>query len=187
MRSVTKSYLTLCDPGTVDHQALLSMEFSRQKYWSRLPFPIPGDLTEIKLVSPAISCIGRQLLYHWATWEAHIPPLWLSSPSRYIYLSLTICGFRVVKLTYSLQFTCNPKINPPGAFVVIHGCSQGSKNTESLTHRFPMDSQCSHGLLFQFSSLQTTFSLTVYLMLKFSHSHALYWWSHCFKGPHAQC
>ena len=29
----------------VAHQALLSMEFSRQKYWSGLPFPPPGDLS----------------------------------------------------------------------------------------------------------------------------------------------
>jgi len=28
----------------VAHQALLSMEFSRQEYWSGLPFPPPGDL-----------------------------------------------------------------------------------------------------------------------------------------------
>ena len=26
------------------HQAPLSMEFSRQEYWSWLPFPTPGDL-----------------------------------------------------------------------------------------------------------------------------------------------
>ena len=29
---------TLCDPWTVAHQALLSMGFSRQEYWSGLPF-----------------------------------------------------------------------------------------------------------------------------------------------------
>ena len=29
---------------TVAHQAPLCMGFSRQKYWSRLPFPSPGDL-----------------------------------------------------------------------------------------------------------------------------------------------
>ena len=28
-------------PWTVAHQALLSMEFSRQEYWSELPFPTP--------------------------------------------------------------------------------------------------------------------------------------------------
>ena len=28
---------------TVAYQAPLSMEFSRQEYWSGLPFPSPGD------------------------------------------------------------------------------------------------------------------------------------------------
>ena len=35
---------TLCDPMAVAHQALLSMGFSRQEYWSGLPCPPPGDL-----------------------------------------------------------------------------------------------------------------------------------------------
>ena len=30
-------------PWTVGHQAPLSMEFSRQEYWSGLPFPTSGD------------------------------------------------------------------------------------------------------------------------------------------------
>ena len=33
-------------PWTVAHQALLSMEFSRQEYWSGLPFPPPEDLPD---------------------------------------------------------------------------------------------------------------------------------------------
>ena len=31
-------------PGTVAYQAPPSMEFSRQEYWSGLPFSSPGDL-----------------------------------------------------------------------------------------------------------------------------------------------
>ena len=31
-------------PWTIAYQAPLSMEFSRQAYWSGLPFPSPGDL-----------------------------------------------------------------------------------------------------------------------------------------------
>ena len=31
---------------TVTHQALQSMGFSRQEYWSGLPFPSPGDLPD---------------------------------------------------------------------------------------------------------------------------------------------
>ena len=42
--------------GTVAHQASLSMGFSRQEYWSGLPFPSPVDLSdpEIKLRSPEL-------------------------------------------------------------------------------------------------------------------------------------
>ena len=32
-------------PWTVAHQSPQSMEFSRQEYWSGLPFPSPGDTT----------------------------------------------------------------------------------------------------------------------------------------------
>ena len=33
-------------PWTVAHQAPLFMGFSRQEYWSGLPFPSPGDLPD---------------------------------------------------------------------------------------------------------------------------------------------
>ena len=32
-----------CDPIDCSHQVPLSMAFSRQEYWSELPFPSPGD------------------------------------------------------------------------------------------------------------------------------------------------
>ena len=43
-------------PWTVAYQAPLSMRFSRQEYWSVLPFPSPGDLPDpgIKPRSPAL-------------------------------------------------------------------------------------------------------------------------------------
>ena len=43
-------------PWTVAYQAPPSMEFSRQEYWSGLPFPSPGDLPDpgIKPGSPAL-------------------------------------------------------------------------------------------------------------------------------------
>ena len=44
-------------PGTIAHQAPLSMGFPRQEYWSRLPFPSPGDLSNpgIEPASPALA------------------------------------------------------------------------------------------------------------------------------------
>ena len=43
-------------PWTVAHQAPPSMEFSRQEYWSGLPFPSPGHLPDpgIKPRSPTL-------------------------------------------------------------------------------------------------------------------------------------
>ena len=53
---VAQSCLTLWTPWTVAHQAPPSMGFSRQEYWSGLPFPSPGDLPDpgIKPGSPAL-------------------------------------------------------------------------------------------------------------------------------------
>ena len=36
----------LATPWTVAYQASLSIGFSRQEYWSGLPFPSPGDLPD---------------------------------------------------------------------------------------------------------------------------------------------
>ena len=43
-------------PWTVAYQSPQSMGFSRQEYWSTLPFPSPGDLPNpgIKSASPAL-------------------------------------------------------------------------------------------------------------------------------------
>ena len=47
--------------GTIARQAPLSMGFSRQEYWSGLPFPSPGDHPNpgIKRASPVLA-----ILYH---------------------------------------------------------------------------------------------------------------------------
>ena len=49
----------LATPWTVAYQAPPSMGFSRQEYWSELPFPSPGELPDpgikpISLASPAL-------------------------------------------------------------------------------------------------------------------------------------
>ena len=48
---------SLATPWTVACQAPLSMEFSRQEYWSGLPFPPPGDLPDpgVEPTSPALA------------------------------------------------------------------------------------------------------------------------------------
>ena len=48
---------------TVAHQAALPMGYSRQEYWSGLPFPPPGIMpTQWSNPHVYVSCIGRQVL-----------------------------------------------------------------------------------------------------------------------------
>ena len=49
-------------PWTVARQAPLSMEFSRQEYWSGLPFPSPRDLPTQGSKLGLLNC--GQILYH---------------------------------------------------------------------------------------------------------------------------
>ena len=79
-----QSYPTLCDPWTIARQAPQSMEFSSQEYWSELPFPPPGDLSDpgIKPWSPALQADsllseppGKSLdktVCVWGWWESGV-------------------------------------------------------------------------------------------------------------------
>ena len=64
------SHSVVCNsatPWTVAGQSPLSIAFSRQEYWSGLPFPSPGDVPDPSLPSPALT--GRFFTTR-ATWEA---------------------------------------------------------------------------------------------------------------------
>ena len=56
---------------TVARQAPLSMGFSRQEYWSELPFPSPGDLPNpgIESASPMSPAWAGGFFTTSATWE----------------------------------------------------------------------------------------------------------------------
>ena len=60
--SCIQSFVTL---WTVALQALLSMGFSRHKYWSGLPCPPPGDLLDPGIKQASLALAGTS-----ATWEA---------------------------------------------------------------------------------------------------------------------
>ena len=51
--------MDLVTPWTVGHQTSLSMEFSRQEYWSRLPFPTLGNLLDPGIESEFPALAGR--------------------------------------------------------------------------------------------------------------------------------
>ena len=69
-------------PWTVAHQTPLSMEVSRQEYWSGLPFSSPGDLLNpgIKPRSPTLQANSFSI---WAT-RAY---KWVKEPYKYLETS----------------------------------------------------------------------------------------------------
>jgi len=100
-RALSQSCQTLMALWTVTHQALLSMEFSRQEYWSGLPFPIPGDLPD-----PGID----PCLLHLLQWQVDSLPLRhpetpkSTLPSALLYETcsipiITLCGI-IVPILY---------------------------------------------------------------------------------------
>ena len=62
----------LATPWTVAHQGPLSMGFSRQKYWSELPFLSPGYLPDpgIEPTSLAPPALAGRFFTTSTTWEA---------------------------------------------------------------------------------------------------------------------
>ena len=61
-------------PWTVTHKASLSMDFSRQEYWSGLLFPSPGDLLSpgTESESLASSTLKRGFCTSASPWEAQL-------------------------------------------------------------------------------------------------------------------
>ena len=71
---------------TVACQAPLTMRFSRQEYWSVLPFPLPGDLPDpgTEPVSPASPALQVYFLTTEPPWKPlnphtrpHVPISWM--------------------------------------------------------------------------------------------------------------
>ena len=93
--AVTKSCSTLATPWKVAHQAPLSIGFSRQKYWSRLPFPSPGGSARPR-DRTWVSCTADKFFTDWATREALC--------TYYMHIILT-------KNWYMMSHTSGRKIN----------------------------------------------------------------------------
>ena len=59
-------HLTLCDPIDYSPPSSMPMGFSRQEYWSGLPYPPPGDLPTLGIepASPVSPVLASRFLYH---------------------------------------------------------------------------------------------------------------------------
>ena len=85
---VAKSCLTLSTPWTVAHRAPLSRGFSRQEYWSGLPFPPPGDLPNPGTEPGLLHC--GQILHRLSRWGS--PEALTQSGTRLSHVTFTFKG-----------------------------------------------------------------------------------------------
>ena len=82
----------------MNHQAPLSMGFSKKEYWSGLPFSSSGDLPDTgiepwSLKSPALA---GGFFTNSATWESHII---LTSVSKYTFFSHLLSKMHMASVT----------------------------------------------------------------------------------------
>ena len=96
-----------------DHRVTCGhMVFSRQEYWSGLPYPQWGDLPNPE-IQPMyhVSCIDRWVLYHWGH---------LGSPLKSLFCSVQLCS-----VTPSCPTLCDP-------WTATHQASLSITNSQSL-------------------------------------------------------
>ena len=94
-------------------QIPLSMEFSRQKYWSGLPFPSedlpdPG-IKPMSLVFPASPAWAGWFFTSWTTMEAHIPYICVYYSCVYTYAMHFVfiyCVYFVYVLIFAYMYLC---------------------------------------------------------------------------------
>ena len=113
-------------PWTVAHQGSLSMGFPGKNtgvschFLLQSIFPLEGKIRERLRDWTHISCIGRWILYHWATEEA----LYMCV---YVHLCVCVCVcVCVCSVAQSCPTLCDPTVyNPPSSSV--HGIFQARK------------------------------------------------------------
>ena len=86
-RAYMLSYSVMSDsvtPWTVAHQAPPAMEFSRQEYWSGVPFPSPGDLPDPGIEPMYLLSFASAGVFFTtsATWEAKFTLLSMNKEER---------------------------------------------------------------------------------------------------------
>ena len=88
---------------TVASQAPLSMEFSRQEYWSGLPFPSPGNLPYpgIKPTSLASPALAGRIFTSWASGEALWAKYHVSKSLSSLWLTLEYTDW--IEISLALQ------------------------------------------------------------------------------------
>ena len=114
------------------------MGFSRQENWNGLPFSSPGDLLDPGIAPiSCVFCTGRQVLYHWATWEVPKAQIFTTKPpSAFSWWCFQIggncdMGENKITLTFLLIMWQDPSNKETCKRWLVHGfstCQEASRN-----------------------------------------------------------
>jgi len=96
------SYIRLCEPMDCSPPVDSVCGILQARILEWVPFLSPGDLCDpgIKLMSPNVSCVGRQVLYHCTTGKAPMRP-WVHPYIPIKMCTLSFCNFCI--LIYSIN------------------------------------------------------------------------------------
>ena len=105
------------NPWTVACQVPLSMEFSRQEYWSELAFPTPGSLPNIGIepVSPASPAVAGRFFITDSPGKPHIKDTYFSLYTHththtHTHIRYLICFEFIVRVRHLFQNSQNVEL-----------------------------------------------------------------------------
>ena len=97
-------------PWTVAHQTPLSMGFSRQEHWSRLPFPSPGDLPNPGIKPRSLALQADSLL-------SEPPGKLYHLNTKICFLSLSCCFCHILCFPFQILATATSLFTGPAPFI----------------------------------------------------------------------
>ena len=103
-KSLSRVWL-FATPWTVAYQFSPSMGFSRQEYWSGLPFPSPGDLSDPG-IEPGSTRTGGRRFNLWATREAPFLRVVASNLFRILINLFSKMGLLTRQNMWTLDYSC---------------------------------------------------------------------------------
>ena len=159
-------------PSTIACQAPLSTGFPRQEYWSELPFPSPGDLSNpgIKLESPTLQ-VDSLLLSNQGS----------QTSSTYLFLLLALRAMNSHEQMENIESQRGQMIHPRGK-----GWNLGSSDKMSLKRiqtKFKTQDD-HHSLCDMLRTQNSKLGVCFFLLCAFIHSLPLgaLWGRHCDCG-----
>ena len=165
-------------------QTPLFMEFSRQEYWSRLPFSFPWDPPNPGIEPGLLHC--RQILYCWVTREVPIALGWAYwqrtfNPPTDLLLEIFLCLVATtLNSSYILEFLC-PNLSQGHSLCSTSAATVLFRNPSTL-HRWILwtVTWCLNPFPYSFWSIFYIANSIIFIKLKHTHNSP---WDFLGKNP----